>query len=53
MKCPGENLAFPIPDENGGKIIVGKIIKTADDFAQDDFASSCILALSVSPQASR
>jgi hypothetical protein len=47
------NLAFPIPDENGGKIMAGKIIKTPHDFAQHDFAKSCSLTLSASPQAHR
>jgi hypothetical protein len=46
-------LAFPISDENGGKIMVGKIIKTPHDFAPNDFAKSCILTLSMSPQAHR
>jgi hypothetical protein len=37
------DLAFPTPDENGGKIMAGKIIKTSHDFAPNDFAQSCTL----------
>jgi hypothetical protein len=45
------DLAFPIRDENGGKIMAGKIIRTPHDFAPHDFAKSCLLTLSVGPQA--
>jgi hypothetical protein len=38
-------LAFPVTDENGGKIMAGKIIKTPHDFASHDFARSRILTL--------
>jgi hypothetical protein len=34
---------FSIPEKNGGKIMVGKIIKTPHDFAPHDFAKSLIL----------
>ena len=40
---------IPIREENDGKIMAGKIIKTPHDFAPHDFANSCIRALSVSP----
>jgi hypothetical protein len=46
-------MAFPIREENDGKIMVGKIIKTPHDFAPHDFANSCILTHSASPQAHR
>jgi hypothetical protein len=45
--------AFPIPEENGGKIMAGKIIKIPHDIAPHDFAKSCILSLLVSPQTHR
>jgi len=46
-------VAFPIPEKEGGKIMAGKIIKIPHNFAPHDFAKSCILTLSVSPQAHR
>jgi hypothetical protein len=48
-----EDLAFRIPDENGGKIMAGKNHKNSDDFAPHDFANFCIPTLPVSPQARR
>jgi hypothetical protein len=53
LRKNGGPRSWAIREENGGKIMAGKITKTSHDFAPHDFAKSCILTLSVSPQDKR